>query len=119
MYSPGMEANGQQLSKLPMPSSRGPASPRRKLLHVWYPSFYVQCLIFVAATQGVPTDHLVLLAKDTCVPAHGSIQLESSFWLATTFKALHGQHIETHPQFLCEIVEDLWPEGQSSSLVCI
>lgn len=53
----------------------------------------MQCLIFVAASQGVPTDHLALLAKDTCVPAHGSIQLERQYWA--------GYHIQSTAWTAC------------------
>ena len=56
-------------------------------------------LIFAAAAQGTPLDCLALKARGSLGSGLTIEEIDSS-WQATTPRALHRQHTETHPIFL-------------------
>lgn len=51
-------------------------SQSRASTHIWCLRFYVWWLVFAAATQGMPLDHLALEARRACVPgSHGTVTI--------------------------------------------
>ena len=81
--------------------SRASVSLRGELLHA--PVFMNGDLIFVAATHAMPLDCLAGDQGSLCswVPQDCN-NWRDSYWPTTILKALHRQHIESHPQSFCK-----------------